>query len=129
VAVLDDPGGLDLGLLTHLGDDRGALLARLLTDLRRLVAGVGDLRLELPLGVLGVLSRLIGLCELLADRLLARRHRPVDRRDDVAPHDEDDDRERDQLHEERRVGDEEVVRQRDDRTRNACHHRFLCFLR
>jgi len=33
------------------------------------------------------------------------------------------------VHEERRVGDEEVVRQRDDGTRNACHHRFLCFWR
>src|SRR6185503_16127007 len=70
VTVLDDPGRFHLGLLARLGDDRGPLLAGLLADLRRRVAGVGDLRLELPLRGLGVLARLVSLRELLADRLL-----------------------------------------------------------
>ena len=54
VAVVDDAGRLGLRLLPHLGDDLGALLASLLADARRLVAGVGDLRLELRLGGVGV---------------------------------------------------------------------------
>ena len=65
MGVLDDPAGLGLGLLAHLGDDRGALLAGLLADPRGLVAGVGDLRLELLLGRLGLGLGLVELGELL----------------------------------------------------------------
>ncbi|HEY0133515.1 MAG TPA: F0F1 ATP synthase subunit B, partial [Nannocystis sp.] len=45
--VLDDAGGLGLGRLPHLGDDRSTLLTRLLTDARRLVPGVPELLLQL----------------------------------------------------------------------------------
>ena len=65
VAVLDDARRLGLGLLAGLGDDLGALLARFLTDLGGLVAGVGDLRLELFLGLVGVVLGLVELGELL----------------------------------------------------------------
>ena len=57
--------GLGLGLLPHLGDDRRTLLARLLADAAGLVAGVGELRLELLLGQLGVGLGLLRLGELL----------------------------------------------------------------
>src|SRR4051794_24350759 len=53
VGVLDDPSRLGLGLLAHLRDDRGTLLAGLLADASRLVARVGDLGLELLLGRAG----------------------------------------------------------------------------
>ena len=68
---LDDAGLLGLALLTHLGDDLRPLLASLLADPRRLVAGVGDLRLELLLGGVGVGPGLLEVVELLADRVLA----------------------------------------------------------
>ena len=63
--VLDDPGGLGLGLLAHLGDDRRALLAGLLADLGRLVTRVGDLGLELLLGRVGLGFGLVEVGELL----------------------------------------------------------------
>ena len=61
-AWLDDARRLGLRLLAHLGDDRRALLARLLADARRLVAGVTELLLEL--GELGVGLGLLGLGRL-----------------------------------------------------------------
>ena len=64
LAVLDDARRLGLSLLTHLGDDLGTLLTRLLTDARRLVTGLGELLLEL--GELGVGLGLLGLGRLEA---------------------------------------------------------------
>ena len=59
LAALDDARRLGLGLLPHLRDDRRPVLARLLTDPRRLVPGVGELLSEL--GELGVGLGLLGL--------------------------------------------------------------------
>src|SRR6478735_11842694 len=119
VCVLDDASRLGLGLLPHLRDDRGALLARLLADARRLVARVGDLGLELLLGRSGLGLGLVQLGELLADRVLPSRHRAVDRRDDVLAQEEQQHQESEELDEERAVGHEEVVRHGGDR--KACH--------
>src|SRR5688572_8642432 len=59
LAVLDDPRGLGLGLVPHLGDDLGPLLPSLLADARCLVPRVGELLLQL--GELGVGLGLLGL--------------------------------------------------------------------
>jgi hypothetical protein len=112
-----------LRLLAHVGDDRGALLPGILPDAGGLVLRVGELVLVLLLGPTSVVLGLVQVGELLADRLLPRRHRPVDRRDDVPGQDEHHDREGHQLDPERSVRDEEVVgRHRDRRTHRACHH-------
>ena len=71
--------------------------------------GVGDLRLELLLGFAGIGLGLVELGELLADRLLPPRHRPVDRRDHVAREQVEQQQERSQLDEEGRVGNQEVL--------------------
>jgi len=118
VCVLDDPSRLGLGLGAHLRDDRGTLLPSLLADPRRLVAGIRDLRLELLLGRIGLGLGLVELGELLADRVLAAGHRAVDRRDDVLRQQEQQDREGNELDEERAVRDEEVALHGGDR--NAC---------
>ena len=132
VRAVDDARLLALALLAHLGHDGGALLARLLADPRRLVAGVGDLRLELRLGGVGVGPRLLEVGELLADRLLAVGHRLVDRRDDVARQQEEEQPERGELDQERAVGHEEVALHRDELTREArcgaCHVSVLCLV-
>ena len=109
VAVVDDASRLGLRLLAHLGDDLRALLAGLLADARGLVAGIGDLRLELRLGGVGVGPGLLEFVELRADRLLAIGHRPVDRRDDVLRQQVEQQRERRELDQERAVGHEEVA--------------------
>ena len=74
-----------------------------------LLAGVGDLGLELLLGLGRLLLGLLGLGELLPDRVLPRRHRLVDRRDDVAGEQEEQQQEGAKLDEERGVGDQEVA--------------------
>src|SRR4051812_20321217 len=63
--VAEDPVGLLLRLLAHVGDDRGALLACVLPDLRSLVLGVGELVLVVLLG----LAR-VGLGQLQVGELL-----------------------------------------------------------
>ena len=69
VGVPEDPGRLGLRLLAHLGDDRRALLASLLADPGRLVARLHQLLPVLLLGRLRLGLGLLGLVELLADRL------------------------------------------------------------
>ena len=84
VRVLDDPVGLGLGLLAHLRDDlrrparappRGSWPPR--AGRRRAAPCTPPRRLRAS--ALASSSS----ANSLADRLLARRHRPVDRRDDV----------------------------------------------
>ena len=74
----------------------------------------------------GVGLGLVELGELVADRLLPLRHRPVDRRDDEAREQVEQQQERSQLDEEGRVGNQEVLgplaaRRRDER-RDAGSH-------
>jgi hypothetical protein len=82
LAVLDDAAGLGLGLLAHLRDDRGTLLARLLADASGLVPGLGELLLEL--GELGVGLGLLGLGsgQAALDRLRALGERLLEVRND-----------------------------------------------
>ena len=120
-ALLEDPLLLGLPLLAHLGDDRGPLLARLLTDAGGLVPGLGDLRGELVLGGVRFGLRLVQLRELLPDGVLASGHRAVDRRDDVAGQEPQQQGEGSELDEERRVRHEEVALERDELAGYACH--------
>src|SRR5688500_6950332 len=96
LAVLDDPRGLGLGLLPHLGDDRRTLLACLLTDARGLVPGVGELLLELGelrvgLGLLG-----LGRAQATLDRLRALPEGPLEARHDELAQKHVEDREDDE---------------------------------
>ena len=92
-----DPLDLGVGLGTQLLDEALGVHARLFGHL----LGLGLCLLDgLFVRLLGVRQPLLGfgaVLQLLADVLLLRRHHPADGRNDVAPDDEDDDHETDEV--------------------------------
>ena len=93
---------LDVGLGTQLLGDLLGVVPRLLDHLRRLGLGFFERLGVLLVGVGDLLLRFGVLCELSADGLLLVLHHVAHRRHNVFPEQEDDDREADELPDERR---------------------------
>src|ERR1700759_3077281 len=99
VGRLGQAAGLGLGLLAHLGDDLGALLAGLFAPPRCLVPGCGQLLpvllehlLRLGLGLFGVLQAALDLLGPLRQHLLGpRQQQPAEEAEDEEERDDPDD--------------------------------------
>src|ERR1700739_596941 len=92
---------LDVGLRAQLFGDALRVGARLRDDALGLLLGIPQ---RLLVSLLGFLEALLGaraVLELFAHRLLAGRHQPAYRRNNVAPHQKHDECEPDQLPDDR----------------------------
>src|SRR5690606_35597024 len=91
----DDLLALPLAFRTHLGDERGTLLLRLLAQTRGLVPGLGELGLVLLKDALGLDLHGLGLFDTAFDRRAALLQNLVDVREQLLPEEEEDDGEGD----------------------------------
>src|SRR6266545_1988921 len=108
-AALPDALRLLLGLGAQLLAQPVGVGAGRVADLGGLGPGLGERALVLGVGLLQLLAGLPALLDLAPDQLLALPHRLLHRRHDVPVEHVQDDQERDDLGDERRVGHQEVA--------------------